>query len=306
MHAATQLNFHHLRYFWAVANEGNLTRVARRLRVSQSALSVQIRDLESELGAPLFEREGRTLALTETGRVVLAYADVVFGAGEQLVRTLSEGRDGADVVRVGAVSTLSRNFQESFLKPLLEDPDARLRVASGTHDELVLRLAAHDLDVVLSTRPASGDVARNVRSRLVARQRVSLVGRPGPVLRFPEDLRGREMVLPSPDNDLRTAFDAMCAQADVSVTVVAEVDDMALLRLLARDGRALTLLPSVVVRDELELGLLQEHCVLKGVYEHFYAIVAVRRFPHPRIASLLQRDAHDMLGMRGPVELEGE
>jgi len=297
MLTATQLNFHHLRYFWAVAREGNLTRVAQRLRVAPSALSTQIRQLEAELGSPLFEREGRALKLTETGVVVLAYAEEVFGAGEQLVRTLSEGRERADVVRVGAVSTLSRNFQKSFVEPLLNAPDARLRVASGTHDELLLRLAAHDLDVVLTTRPAAGDIARSVRSRLVARQRVSLVGRPGPVLRFPEDLRGREMVLPSPDNDLRTAFDAICAQADVTVIVVAEVDDMALLRLLAREGRAPTLLASVVVRDELQLGLLQEHCVVPGLYEHFYAVSAPRRFPHPRLAALLERDARAILGM---------
>ena len=61
----SQLNFHHLRYFWAVAKEGNLTRAARQLHVSQSALSAQIKQLETDLGQPLFQRTGRTLTLTE-------------------------------------------------------------------------------------------------------------------------------------------------------------------------------------------------------------------------------------------------
>ena len=61
----TGLNYNHLRYFWHVAREGNLTRAAEKLAVSQSALSTQIRTLEERLGHPLFERTGRQLILTE-------------------------------------------------------------------------------------------------------------------------------------------------------------------------------------------------------------------------------------------------
>ena len=66
-----RLNYRHLHYFWAVAKEGHLTRVAEQLHVSQSALSSQIRQLEEQIGHALFVREGRSLALTEVGRVVL-------------------------------------------------------------------------------------------------------------------------------------------------------------------------------------------------------------------------------------------
>lgn len=58
------LNFHHLYYFWVVAKEGHLTRAAQQLHVAQSALSSQIRQLEEQLGNPLFKRDGRTLRLT--------------------------------------------------------------------------------------------------------------------------------------------------------------------------------------------------------------------------------------------------
>lgn len=61
----SSLNFHHLRYFLAVAREGNLTRAARNLSVSQSALSTQIQMLEARLDHALFERVGRRLVLTE-------------------------------------------------------------------------------------------------------------------------------------------------------------------------------------------------------------------------------------------------
>ena len=101
----TQLNFHHLRYFWAVARDGNLTHVAKGLRVSQSALSSQIHQLEEQLGFALFERRGRQLVLTEPGKMVLAYAEEIFAAGAQLVATLERGRQAEQPVRIGAVAS---------------------------------------------------------------------------------------------------------------------------------------------------------------------------------------------------------
>ena len=84
------LNYHHLRYFRAVAHDGNLTRTAERLNLSQSALSVQIRQLEERLGHALFERRGRQLHLTEAGRIALDHADAIFSAGEELIATLRQ------------------------------------------------------------------------------------------------------------------------------------------------------------------------------------------------------------------------
>ena len=88
----SRLNLHHLHYFWIVAHDGQLTRAATRLRLSQSALSTQIRQLEAQLGVALFDRVGRTLQLTEAGRVTLVYADDLFRVGAELVTTLQRGR----------------------------------------------------------------------------------------------------------------------------------------------------------------------------------------------------------------------
>ncbi|MBV6650715.1 MAG: LysR family transcriptional regulator, partial [Hoeflea sp.] len=86
----SQLNYNHLRYFWAVAHEGNLTRTAERLNVSQSALSIQIKKLEAQVGHALFERRGKQLILTEAGRVALDHADTIFATGDELMGTLRE------------------------------------------------------------------------------------------------------------------------------------------------------------------------------------------------------------------------
>lgn len=295
-----RLNFHHLHYFWAVAREGHLTRAASQLNVSQSALSAQIKQLEEQLGRPLFTRQGRTLQLTEAGRVALAYADTIFAAGNELVATLRDGqRLERQMLRIGAVATLSRNFQENFLKPLLQRADVELVLHSGSLPELLARLSVHTLDLVLSNRPVQADVDHPWRCRRVARQPVSLVGRPRPAgqtFRYPQELAEVPLLLPGRDNDIRAGFDLLCEQAGLRCRVMAEVDDMAMMRLLARDTNGVALLPAVVVRDELLSGALQEYAVVPHLFESFYAITVQRHFEPPLLKALLQRDEADVLG----------
>lgn len=296
-----RLNYHHLLYFWAVAREGNLTRAAQSLHVSQSALSVQIRQLEDQLGQALFTREGRILSLTEAGRIALTYAEQIFETGAELVATLKDGRRRErQVLRIGAVATLSRNFQESFIKPLLASPDVELVLQSGGLSDLLIRLGTHTLDLVLSNRPVQGDSERDWRCRRIARQQVSLIGPPRPkgkTMRFPDDLAGFSLLLPSANSDIRTAFDLLCEQLDIRFRVRAEVDDMAMLRVLARDTDAVALLPSVVVRDELRDGRLQEYCVVPNLYENFYAITVKRSYQHPLLKALFSRSEAEVLAM---------
>jgi len=285
------MNFNHLRYFWAVAHEGSLTRTAERLNLSQSALSVQIKKLEHQIGHQLFDRVGRRLLLTEAGKIALDYADTVFKAGDELMSTL-QGRpmDTRQVLRVGALTTLSRNFQLEFLRPLVGRKDVELIVRSGTMRDLLAQLESHSVDVVLANSPAQRDTRQSIRNHLLNQQRVSLVGRPWQRKRkfkFPDDLRTIPVLLPSLDSGIRVAFDQLLELAGIHPTIVAEVDDMAMLRLLARECAGVTLVPPIVVRDELKAGVLVEHCRIPEMTESFFAIVQARRFPNPLLAGLL-------------------
>ncbi len=288
----SDLNYHHLRYFWGIAHEGKLTQAAERFNVSQSALSTQVKKLEDQLGHALFEREGRGLKLTEAGRIALDYADTVFQAGEELLSTL-EGRTGTErkVLRVGAITTLSRNFQIALLRPLLDRGDVELVVRSGTMRELLSQLEAHVVDLVLSNHPVARDAKSSWHSHLLQVQPVSIVGPPAPdaqEFRFPEDLATMPILVPSLDSDVRVAFDRLLELAGIRPTIVAEVDDMAMLRLFARDSDCLALVPPVVVRDELRDGILVERRKIPEITESFYAITQSRRFPNPLVKELLQ------------------
>ena len=291
-----ELNFHHLRYFWAVAQHRHLTRAAEALHVSPSALSIQLRQLEERLGHALFERRNRQLVLTEAGRIALEHADTIFRTGQELLSTL-RGTPAATlaVLRIGAVATLSRNFQLGWLAPMLKDPQIQIRLVSGQMRELLAQLSAHTLDVVLATEAAPRDKAAGWVSRRIDRQSLSLVSAPprrrsragAKPLRFPEDLDGQPLLLPSEDSAVRPAFDLLLEEAGIRPQVLAEVDDMAMLRLLARETGALALVPPVVVRDELAAGTLIERCAIPQLTENFYAITMRRRFAHPVLREML-------------------
>lgn len=285
-----ELNYNHLRYFHTVAHEGNLTRAAASLNVSQSAVSTQIRQLEERLGQPLFERRGRTLFLTEAGRIALDHADTIFATGRELVATLQQSGRQRQPLRVGSLATLSRNFQLKFLRPVIGRPDVEVILRSGSAAELLNALTALHLDLVLTNQPPPADALTSFIVQRLDEQTVSLIGVPDlcpPDLSLSERLSDFPLVLPTAASGLRMGFDSLTDRLGVQPLIAAEVDDMAMMRLLAREGAGLAVLPPIVVRDELAGGALIESAQLPNLAETFYGVTVERRFPNPLLAELL-------------------
>ncbi len=287
----SQLNLHHLRLFRAVASDGTLTGAARRLNLSQSALSTQLRTLEAALGHDLFERRGRGLVLTEAGRIALDHAEAIFRTADDLAATLRDAGRGRRALRIGALATLSRNFQMQLLRPLVGRADVEVVLRSGSQDELLRGLQGLALDVVLTNLAPARDAASPWLVHRIDDQRVGLIGTParvGPVPRpLAHLLRTEPLILPTRETALRTGFDALLARLDVTPNIAAEVDDMAMIRLLARADAGLAMIPPIVVQDELASGLLVEAATLDGLSETFLAVTLQRRFPNPLVAQLL-------------------
>ncbi|MEM7490286.1 MAG: LysR family transcriptional regulator [Pseudomonadota bacterium] len=284
----SRLNYHHLRYFRAVAREGNLTRAAGRLNLSQSALSTQIRDLEQRLGHDLFDRQGRQLMLTEAGRIALDHADRIFGAGEELLATLARTGAARPVVRVGAAATLSRNFQLQFLGPLLAREDVEIVLKAGDQDVLLDALRGLTLDVVLGVEPPPRDGGVPVMAHRVGAEDIALHGVPS--LMGHGTLAGllsEERVILPTESPIRSGFDALAVRLGVRLRVAAEVDDMAMVRLLAREGVGLAVAPALVLADEIAAGVLVTAPFDLGIRETFYAMTVERQFPNPAVGELL-------------------
>jgi len=283
------MNYHHLRYFREVAHEGNLTRAAQRLNLSQSALSTQIKRLEARLGHDLFERTGRKLLLTEAGQIALDHADQIFGTGAELLATLDRSGEIRPPLRVGALSTLSRNFQLAFLRPILATGETDVILKSGSARVLYDSLKSLALDVVLTTEPPHSEVYSNFTAHRIDEQPVGVYGHPAR-LNYPTLkalLADQPIILPT-ESPIRTGFESLVARLRITPRVLADVDDMAMVRLLARENAGIAIAPSVVVRDEVAAGLLAAAPFDLRINESFYAVTVRRNFPHQVLDNLLQ------------------
>lgn len=306
-----RLNYNHLRYFWMVAQEGHLSRAADQLNLSQSALSTQIKKLEERLGHALFDRRGRGLELTEAGRLALDYADAIFNAGDEMLGALGASDNTARrALRVGSLATLSRNFQSAFLTPVLGRPDVSLELRSGSMPELMADLEAHRLDIVLANQTPLHERHSRWIAHRVAEQPVSLIGAPERVgqqravgeLNLRRLLSTHPLIAPSRTSGVRTAFDALAMRLGAAPTIAAEVDDMALMRVLARRDAGLAVLPPIVVQDELATGRLVEAASLPELTETFSAITLQRRLPNALVAELLVAATSSVASAHGADE----
>ncbi len=294
------LNYHHLRLFRAVALEGNLTRAAQRIGLSPSSLSAQLKALEARLGHRLFERRGRTLELSEAGRIALEHAEAIFRTGEDLLATLRGHGRARALLRVGVLATLSRNFLVGFLRPVIARSDVEVVIRIGSQGELLRGLESLAFDLVLTTLAPPRERGSRLVVHRLAEMPASLVGTPArlgtpaPPL---ETLLAREpLVLPTSETGLRTAFDALLARLDFRPAIAAEVEDMATMRLLARADVGLALLPPIVVRDELARGELVEARAFAEITETFWAVELGRRFASPLVRELLHEAERSTLG----------
>ena len=285
------LNLHHLRLFRAVAREGTLTAAAKALNISQSAVSTQIKALELDLGHDLFERRGRNLVLTEAGRIALDYAEQIFRASEQLSATFRAVGGQRKVLRIGALATLSRNFQMGFLAPLLGRDDVEVVLRSGTQASLLRALDALRIDVLLTNQVPARDAVSPYLVRRIAEQPVSLVGARSRLALasqgLPVLLAQAPLILPTPETALRAGFDALVESLGIVPRIAAEADDMAMLRLLARSDAGVAVIPPIVVRDELAGGTLYELAQLPGITEEFHAVTIARTFPNPLLREVM-------------------
>lgn len=285
------LNLHHLRLFRAVARDGTLTGAARSLNISQSAVSTQIKALEGSLSHDLFERRGRNLVLTEAGRIALDHAEEIFRAADDLSATLKTAGAKRRALRIGALATLSRNFQIAFLEPIIGRDDVEIILRSGSQETLLRGLQAMSLDVVLTNLAPARDASSPYLVQTFDEQHVSLVGPPSRQLPEPftaaDLLAAHPLILPTPESSLRAGFDAMLENLGVIPRIAAEADDMAMLRLLARADLGVAVIPPIVVQDELTSGKLVELARLDGITEVFSAVTIRRKFPNPLLAEVL-------------------
>jgi LysR family transcriptional activator of nhaA len=285
------LNYHHLRYFWAAAREGGVTRASRKLHISQPAVSAQIRGLEQALGEKLFNRSGRTLVLTEAGRVVYPYADEIFGLGAEMMETL-KGRPTGRPVRlvVGIANVIPKLVAFRVLQPAFQMPEGvHVECLEDRPNRLLAELATHRLDLVLADAPAGPSVRVRAYSHLLGECGVSIFGTARLARAhhrgFPRSLDGAPFLLPTADSTLRRSLDQWFEAQGVRPEIVGQFEDSALLKILGQSGVGLFAVPSAIdpeVRGRYGVRLVGR----VDVRERFYAITVERKLKHPAVVAI--------------------
>jgi LysR family transcriptional activator of nhaA len=231
------------------------------------------------------------LKLTAAGQVALEYADTIFTTGNELLARLADNAPQPNrTLRVGALTNLSRNFQNDFLKPLYADPEVRIVLRSAGLSELLRALESHQIDVVLVNQLPLREASTPWTAHTVKEQSVSLIGTPerlGGQTDAGTILGSHPLVLPSMQSSIRTGFDALVDLMDIRPRIVAEVDDMAMMRVLTRADIGVAVLPPIVVTDELSSGRLVEACALPQITETFSALRLKTTLPNPLLDELL-------------------
>jgi LysR family transcriptional activator of nhaA len=190
------------------------------------------------------------------------------------------------------MATLSRNFQVDFLRPVLGRTDVEVVLHSAGAEDLFRALATLALDIVLTHEVPARDGPTPFVTHRLAEQAVCLVGSPARLSCESASEPGRllqehPVILPTQLSSIRTGFDAWVDRLDLRPQIVAEVDDMAMMRVLMREDIGLGVMPAIVVKDELASGLLAQSKPLPGISEVFYAVTVNRRFPNPVLSELL-------------------
>lgn len=287
-----QLNYQHLFYFWTVAREGTIAKACEVLFLTQPTISAQLRSLEREVGAKLFNRVGRHLVLTDVGRMVFQFAEEIFSLGRELKETLNGKPTGRmRKLVVGIADVLPRMLAYRLLEPALHmDEPVQLICYDDKTEQLLARLAINELDVVLSDIPASPFVKVRAYNHLLGECSVSVMGDAKLVERyrkgFPESLDGAPFLMPMEGSSLRHSLDQWFGSIGIRPQFRAEFADCDLFEAFGAVGTGLFVIPTVV-----EKSVCQQHPVkvlgrIDAIKERFFAISVERRLKHSAVVAI--------------------
>ena len=290
----SSLNFKHLRYFWAVAANGTIARAAEILHVTPQTISGQLRELEEQVNAKLFQKSGRNLVLTDTGRLVFSHADEMFRLGDEL-QDVMEGRTpgSALTLTVGVAMVVPKLLAYRILEPVFQMPDTvRLVCMEASLADLLADLSVHKIDLVLADAPMSPSLNVRAYNHLLGESALSFFAMRKFARKykagFPQSLNDAPMLMPTASSALRRSLEQWLEQQDIKPVVIAEFEDRALMKAFGEAGTGIFTSPSAVEEDVVAKYGVSVIGRTDEIKERFYAISAERRIKHPAVSAITE------------------
>ena len=286
------LNYHHLQYFWAVSQEGSVAKASEKLHVTPATISIQLRDLEKQLGVKLFRKAGRGLALTEMGTAVQSYANDIFATGQELL-DMVHGRPGEGPIlfRVGIKDVMPKLIAYQLLEPTLQTAqEIRVACHEGDVGRLIADLAIHKLDVVLSDTPIDPSMKVKAYSHLLGESDVVLVGTKDLAKKvrkdFPDSLNSTPILLPMKDTVLRRSLDIWFDENQIRPQIKGEFEDSAMMKIMGKAGVGVFPVTAIISEEVQAMYRVELIAKVPGVTERFYALSVERKIKHPSVLAI--------------------
>ena len=286
------LNYHHLQYFWAVSQEGSVAKASEKLHVTPATISIQLRDLEKQLGVKLFRKAGRGLALTEMGTAVQSYANDIFATGQELL-DMVHGRPGEGPIlfRVGIKDVMPKLIAYQLLEPTLQTAqEIRVACHEGDVSRLIADLAIHKLDVVLSDTPIDPSMKVKAYSHLLGESDVVLVGTKDLAKKvrknFPDSLNSTPILLPMKDTVLRRSLDIWLEENQIRPQIRGEFEDSAMMKIMGKAGVGVFPVTAIISEEVQAMYRVELIAKVPGVTERFYALSVERKIKHPAVLAI--------------------
>jgi len=286
------LNYHHLQYFWAVSQEGSVAKASEKLHVTPATISIQLRDLEKQLGVKLFRKAGRGLALTEMGTAVQSYANDIFATGQELL-DMVHGRpgEGPMLFRVGIKDVMPKLIAYQLLEPTLQTAqEIRVACHEGDVTRLIADLAIHKLDVVLSDTPIDPSMKVKAYSHLLGESDVVLVGTKELAKKvrkdFPDSLNSTPILLPMKDTVLRRSLDIWFDENQIRPQIRGEFEDSAMMKIMGKAGVGVFPVTAIISEEVQAMYRVESIAKVPGVTERFYALSVERKIKHPAVLAI--------------------
>jgi LysR family transcriptional activator of nhaA len=290
----SSMNLKHLRYFWAVATHGSIARASEVLYLTPQTISGQLRELEQQLNAKLFQKSGRNLILTDTGRVVFSYADEMFRLGDELQDVLAGRTPGAALtLTVGVAMVVPKLLAYRVLEPVLKMQDrVRLVCQEAPLVDLLAELSVHKLDLVLADSPISPALNIRAYNHLLGESGISFFATHKKArkyaARFPRSLNDAPMLMPTASSALRRMLEQWFERQEVRPAIVAEFEDRALMKAFGEADAGIFTSPTAVEDDVVAKYGVRVIGRTDDIKEHFYAISAERRIKHPAVTAITE------------------
>lgn len=286
------MNFKHLYYFWQVAKHNGVIRASAAIHISPQTLSGQIKLLEDDFGTALFVRQGRTLELTDAGRLALEYADEMFALSAELDQAIRQNPQGRPTeFRVGVADVLPKSLAYRLLRPAIAMPDpVRIVCREWRLDRLLGELALHRLDVVIADSPVPANIDVRAYSHKLGESGLSFLAHPALVERitlpFPQCLGELPLLMPGDDSALRRKVMEWLTRNRLRVKIAGEFDDAALMVAFGREQVGAFPVPTVLADEYLASGELRLVGHAEQIKIEYFALSVQRRLTHPCVVAI--------------------